>query len=153
MRFRTATGSDRERRDADFGGHHGRNRGLANYLDGEGYELRPESAADLRRAMEDARLALDADTELDARLRTYISRLLHEIEIALDNEAVGSSFDFGDAVERLFFAFKAAKAEGTTESGLWEGLVNSIIPTGIMTSVIEAGSLVAQLTVEGKPPS
>jgi hypothetical protein len=118
---------------------------FANFLDGKVWELdRNDREASLRGILDDARAALEADDELSEELRLYLHRLLREMRNALDDQVIGSTFDYGDAVMRLFVAFKAAEGESTKKAGLWTNLRTSILPASGLTAAIEGGSILIQ---------
>lgn len=121
--------------------------GFRNYLEGKVFLLDDARVKTLRQVLADARDALEVDQELSNPLRVFISRLLHQIQIALDDDAIGSSFDFGAAVQGLFAAFRAAGGEKTTKHTLWENLVTNILPTAALGALIEGGSVATQLAL------
>ncbi|MDD7943526.1 hypothetical protein PUW79_02660 [Microbacterium sp. NE2HP2] len=121
--------------------------GFAHFLDGKVVVMSPGAKEGLRQILADARDALEVDEHLSPELRAYISRLLHQIQIALDEEAIGATFDYAEAVQNLYVAFKAASGENTDKSGLWNNLLTNILPTGVVAAMIEAGSVLSQLAI------
>lgn len=117
---------------------------FANFLDGKVWELEDLGTASLRSIIADARNALKIDDQLSQELRLYIHRLLQQVEVAMDDDAVGAAFDYEDAVMRLFVAFKAAEGEQTAATGAWGNLRTSILPAGGVATVIEGMSIFAQ---------
>lgn len=123
--------------------------GCANYLDGKVWELTTSHEQSLREVLADARRALEVDGELSVELRRYVSRLLREIQTALDDQAMGATFDYADAVERLLVAFKAAEGEATHARELWVNLRTSILPAAGFAATIEGVSIFAQRALGG----
>lgn len=121
---------------------------FANYLDGKVWDVDARKD-DLRSILVQARTALENDDELSAPLRSFLHRLLAEIQRALDDDAIGETFDFSDALHRLFVAFKAAEGEATKESGVWRTLWTQFVPALAAGGILEGGALVLQLTSGG----
>lgn len=92
---------------------------FANFLDGKVHEFDPSSSSALREVLRQARSLLEADSSIDPHLRTYLHRLLHEMQTALDDEAVGVGFDMAEAVRRLWVALRAAASASERRKAEW----------------------------------
>lgn len=116
--------------------------GFAHFLDGKVVVVEPASLENLRTILDRARNALESDGLLSPELRGYIHRLLQEIQNALDDSAIGSTYDYGSAVERLYVAFKAAESEGTPSKGVWTGLWTGFISGTASSAVMQGATIV-----------
>lgn len=116
--------------------------GFANFLDGKVWTLSGDRSEALRDLVSRARTALESDAALSSELREYIHRLLQQIEIALDDEGVGATFDYAAAIQRLFVAFKAAESERTPGKGTWASLWTQIL-SGTVSGAIVQGAIAA----------
>lgn len=122
--------------------------GLANYLDGKVYEL--GSRADtLQCLLNQAKQALAEDVELDPRLTQYLHRLLQQIQNALDDEMYGIAFDYADAVQRLWVAFRAAEGASPQKSAMWRDLWTQIIAGTASGSLVTGSSMIIQALTTG----
>ncbi len=63
----------------------------------------------LRSVLDQARKLLETDDSIGNELRVFIHRLLQQIQDALDDDAVGASFDFSEASARMWVAFQTAE--------------------------------------------
>lgn len=77
-------------------GHLDQIQGFAHYLDGKIWEVEAENE-DLRSFVRNARAALEDDGSVSGPLRAYRSRLLQEIDRALNDGAIGRMFDYSTA--------------------------------------------------------
>lgn len=118
--------------------------GFANFLDGKLWLLNAASERSLRNVIDQAQKLIEVDETLSPELRTYIHRLVRVVRDALDDEAVGETFKFDDAIQRLFVAFKAAEAEHTPSSSVWRELWTQFVPATLGAALVEAGSLTYQ---------
>lgn len=121
---------------------------FANFLDGKVWILDQGDHASLRDFISRARSALENDTALSQILREYIHQLLQQIEIALDDERVGATFDYGEAVRRLLVAFKAAESESTSGQKVWTSLWTQIV-SGTSAGAIVQGATIALGAIVG----
>ncbi|WP_278102257.1 hypothetical protein AB0870_12055 [Microbacterium proteolyticum] len=122
----------------------------ASFLDFYVRTLSPEHYDNLRAVVAAARKLLEEDEGLSQQLRMYIHRLLREIEHALDDDAMGETFDFAEAALRLRVAFQAAQQEDTSGRGTWHTLWTAIASgsaanmltqgVGVVIAAIAAGS-------------
>jgi len=104
----------------------------------------PTALEQLRSIARAARVALEQDTDLSPELRIFIHRLLSEIEAALDDEAVGATYDFASGAERLYMAFKAAESERTERCTTWRELWIAFLPGVTAAALVEGASLAIQ---------
>lgn len=112
---------------------------LAGFLDGRVIDFDDARLQGLRPLIDHADSLL-TDDDMDPALRSYIRRLISEIRLALDDEAVGHTFDFTSAVERLRVAFQAAaEAAPTGKKSAWRDLATQIIVGLVSTGAVEGG--------------
>jgi hypothetical protein len=107
---------------------------LSGWFAVSGPRLREDADGELRSITSQARELLHDDTSLSSELRLYLVRLLAEIDSALDDETIGSSFDFSVAAERLWVALFAASAqsEKPEKKSQWSNLAQHIwAPTAV----------------------
>jgi len=102
--------------------------------------LRPGAEETLQAIVSDTETLLRDDSSLSNELKLYLARLLREIQAALDDAILGSSFDYAAATERLWVALfaAAAQSDSTEKSSKWTDLAHRFaIPTtvGLLTSL------------------
>lgn len=123
--------------------------GFANFLDGKVYEFSDDDLDSLRGILEKARDVLATDVGLEPTVRSYLHRLLQEIQYALDDEAIGASVDFTAAAQRLWVAFRAAEQVSTENSSLWSALAQSFVVNEVTSAAIEGGRLAIMMAPGG----
>lgn len=121
--------------------------GLANFLDGKVYVLGGE-AETLGDLLERARVLLNEDAELDPRLAAYLRRLIDQIQAALEDETLGFAFDYGDAVQRLWVAFRAAESASPERGRMWRDLWTQI-GAGTVSGVLVQGGIIVLSAITG----
>lgn len=117
---------------------------FASFLDGKVLEIEPSGIPTLRSVLAQARGLLENDESIDHHLRLYLHRLLHEMQSALDDEAVGVGFDLPEAVRRLWVALRAAESASEDKKAEWMAIWKQIA-TGIASGLmVEAGVIVVR---------
>lgn len=122
--------------------------GLANFLDGKVYILGAGTET-LDGLLARAHSLLADDDELDQQLTEYIHRLLQQITIALEDDAVGIAFDYADAVQRLWVAFRAAEGASPEYADRWRDLWTQISAGTVSGALVQVGSIVIQAITAG----
>lgn len=123
--------------------------GLALFLDGKVYEFDTSRHNDLRDLLGDVRDALEVDQDLPHPLKVYIHRLLTEIQRALDDEAIGESFDFADAVRRLWVALGSAEnATDEQAKPMWRRFAERILFDSTAQAMVIGGQAAITLAIE-----
>lgn len=114
--------------------------GFDAYLEGKVLTISDDRMPSLRALVAEANAALAEDDELPPQLVWYLKRLLSEIQLALDDEQFGSSFDFTEAVQRLWVTLNAAAEQSKSEArkGRWRNLVDQVIIGSVSSGAIEA---------------
>jgi len=110
-------------------------------------KLRPESEKTLQSIVADTDDLLRADESISVELKRYLARLLREIQAALDDEKLGTSFDYAAATERLWVALFAAAAQSKSDEqrSKWSDLGKRFwMPTtvGLITSLPGAAATI-----------
>ncbi|MBW9094625.1 hypothetical protein JNB62_13090 [Microbacterium jejuense] len=123
--------------------------GFANYLDGKVAVFNTGGEANIRQILRSARDLLEQDDSLDDGLKMYIHRLLSEIERALDDAAVGASYDFAAGVEQLYVAVRAAAGASTKASGLWRDLGVQFTAGLLSSGVLQGGTAILAAITSG----
>lgn len=111
--------------------------GLAVILDFSGHPgMNAESKGHIRATLDEVIELLLGDDSLSSELRFYLTKLVREMQTALDDEEVAANFDFMGAAERLWVAMQAAAGQSTTKKSGWTTVAkNFLIPisVGMMT--------------------
>ena len=95
-----------------------------------------ESKNHIRATLDDVVKLLLEDDSLSSELRYYLTKLVREMQTALDDEEVGANFDFMGAAERLWVAMQAAGGQSTKKKSGWFTVAkNFLVPlsVGLMT--------------------
>ncbi len=95
---------------------------FASFLDGKVVVLDEHGEQTLRSALQRARVLLEEDTGLDQQLRVYISRLLHEIQTALDDDALWARADIEDRAWAFWSAMRAAESASPAKGSAWRDI-------------------------------
>lgn len=124
--------------------------GLALFLDGKVYVFDSDRNDDLRELLGEVRSALEEDTELPRPLKVYLHRLLAEIQIALDDAAIGEAFDFADAVRRLWVALGSAENSSTEErsKSRWRRFAERILFDSTAQAMVTGGQAAITLAID-----
>lgn len=113
----------------------------ATVLDFYVLSMSTDQTENLRSIVARARVLLAEDVDLSNELRVYLHRLLQQVEQALDDDALGATFNFAEAVIRLRVAFKAAEGERTKKSATWNTLWTSFVSASASAGLIEGGTI------------
>ena len=118
--------------------------GFGAFLDGKVPVLTDAHELSLRSLIDRADAIL-TEEGLDPALKRYLRRLLFEIRFALDDEVAGMSFNFAEAVQRLWVAFEAAAAKAPeAQRPRWRSLADQILVGVASGGVVEAASITLQ---------
>lgn len=126
--------------------------GFDSYLEGKVLTFDDWRMPSFRALIEQANSALSEDDALSPQLAGYLRRLLAEIQVALDDEQRSKSFDFADAVQRLWVTLMAASAATSPEKqGRWRRIADQIM-VGILTNgSLELAKAGIRLAITGEP--
>jgi len=108
---------------------------VAAFLDGKVHELSAGDMTDLGLVVDKAASLLQDDVSLPVPLRRYIHRLLQAIRHALEDEAIGETFDFDASVTQLWIALQAAASTSTEKESFWKALAGEIV-VGVSSGVL-----------------
>lgn len=122
---------------------------FGGYLEGKVLVLAPQQHANLRSLIDMADVLLNHEG-FDPALRQYLRRLIASIRYALDDEQAGKTFDFTDAVERLWVAFNAAAERAPDEQRpRWRALVEQVFIGIAIAAPVEASGIVIAAIAAG----
>lgn len=117
---------------------------LADALDGWLPQVDPQSIGSLRGYLDVVQETLNADTTLPDPLRRYMSRLISETRLALDNHEVDGDFSIREAMDRLWVALNACAEKSKGAKTRWRNLVRGFdVPTMIGLSLNATGVALA----------
>lgn len=118
---------------------------FAEIIDASGLLASEEDVRGLSGGITEALRLLREDNSLSDDLRYYVSVLLQEVRIVLENEYLQDGFDFKQAQARLRVAMEAAAGQSNTPERWREVIKTYLVPvfTGIGTNLAVSGSGVA----------
>lgn len=102
--------------------------GLASWFAVTRPPLKEAERESLRNVLLEATALLEQDESVSDLLRTYLGRLIREMQNALDDEQLAQRFDFDEAGRRLWVALFGASAQSTDEAhkDKWSDLARNL---------------------------
>ncbi|MCU0152381.1 hypothetical protein [Curtobacterium poinsettiae] len=118
---------------------------FAEIIDASGLLATAEDVRRLGGGVTEALRLLREDDSLSDDLRYYVSVLLQEVRIVLENDYLQDGFDFKQAQARLRVAMEAAAGQSKTGDPWREAIKTYLIPvfTGVGTNLAVSGSGIA----------
>ncbi|MDR6572333.1 hypothetical protein J2X60_000969 [Curtobacterium sp. 320] len=114
---------------------------LATLIEVAGGQAAPANRDLLGEVVEEAMRLLQEDETITGELRAYLVKLVREIRTALEDDRIGTAFDFADASERLWVAMHAASAQSAKEPSAWKAGAAKLLPPAISGVLVHMGTV------------
>jgi len=112
---------------------------LADFLESRIWHLDSKSESTLIDGTQQMRRILVQDDALSPELKLYLSRLIDQIEHAVNDAHLGAVFDFADAITQLLIGLKAAAGERTSKREAWRTVYLQIV-AGVTVNALTWGA-------------